>query len=92
MGFVPYRIFPLGDMPERGPRRHHVTLPGRRGELPLAVQIEGFHDHASWQEEAKLLGDRGQGVLQAVVDLPQQPGPQRDRQHLLAELDGVAHL
>ena len=57
---------------------------------PFFLRIQRFRIDAALQEPARLLRQRGQRVLQPVIDLPEQPGTELGGQHLAGEFDLVA--
>ena len=61
------------------------------GKLPVLVG-DGIQIHAPLQEEAALLRQLRQGILQAVEHLGQQARPQLHAHQLAGELHPVAHL
>ena len=75
---------------ERVAGAHPVPDGRARRELPGHVARQRLGLHAARQEEAVVLGDEVEGVLQAVVHLCQQAGPELDREQLAGELHGVA--
>ena len=62
-----------------------------RGELPGLVG-DGVQVDAPLEEEAALIGQLRQGILEAVIDLAQKAGAQLHAQQLAGELHPVAHL
>ena len=65
---------------------------GRGGdERPFLMLVEPWDLHATRQKTAMILGQIFQWVLQAIVDLPQQTGPQRHREQLAALFHRVAN-
>ncbi len=75
---------------EGAARAHQVAGGGARRELPHLVARQRLGLLAARQEEPVALGDDVQRVLQAVVDLRQQAGPELHREHLADELHRVA--
>ena len=81
---------PSGTTPRVSARAHQVAGGGARRELPHLVARQRLGLLAARQEEPVPLGDDVQRVLQAVVDLRQQAGPELHREHLADELHRVA--
>ena len=76
----------LGDRAERVARADDVAglRDGREG--PLRVARQRVHVLAALEEEAVLLGEAGERVLEAVEDLLEEAGPELDREQAAGEL------
>ena len=76
----------LGDRAERVARADDVAGLRDRREGPLRVARQRVHVLAALEEEAVLLGEAGERVLQSVEDLPEEAGPELDREQAAGEL------
>jgi len=69
-----------------------VARLGDRGERPLEIAVERAQVNAALEEKAGFLGQERQRVLQPVVNLGQEAGPEFDREQFPGEFDLVADL